>query len=147
MSFYRYSYFINQNDLTFYLKVSLSLIIAGLILFFLIQYLRHRSDSKYRDLLIIFILFGILLAGIQYARVQQLNTARSQQAQMIQFMKSVATAKKAPIKALAVNTTSLQQNMVVKVQKKYYQVVFDNNLTSYQLKNAQLINDQISYQK
>lgn len=147
MSFYRYSYFINQNDLTFYLKVSLSLIIAGLILFFLIQYLRHRSDSKYRDLLIIFILFGILLAGIQYTRVQQLNTARSQQAQMIQFMKSVATAKKAPIKALAVNTTSLQQNMVVKVQKKYYQVVFDNNLTSYQLKNAQLINDQISYQK
>lgn len=146
MLFYRYSYFTGQSDLTFYLKMLLSLVVAGLILFSLIQYLRHRSDSKYRDLLIIFVLFGILLAGIQYTRVQQLNTAHSQQAQMTQFMQSVATAQKTDVKAVAVNTTALQQNMVIKVHQHYYQVVFDNNLTSYQLKKAQLINTEITYQ-
>lgn len=92
MLFYRYSYFSNQNDFEFYLKLSLSVIIASLIIIFFVQYLRHRSDSKYRDLLIIFGLVGILLAGIQYTRIQQLNTAHSQQAQMAQFIRSVATA-------------------------------------------------------
>ncbi|KRM24271.1 hypothetical protein FC90_GL000748 [Latilactobacillus graminis DSM 20719] len=122
------------------------MIIASLIIIFLIQYLRNRSDSKYRDLLIIFGLVGILLAGIQYTRIQQLNTAHSQQAQMIQFMKSVATAQNAKLKNVAVNTNALQQNMVVRVGHEDYQVTFDNNFTSYQLQKAQLINRAITYQ-
>ena len=84
MLFYRYSYFINQNDFEFYFKILLSLLVGSLILIFFVQYLRHRSDSKYRDLLIIFVLVGVLLGGIQYTRVEQLNTAHSQQAQMTQ---------------------------------------------------------------
>ncbi|QWF35674.1 DUF3290 domain-containing protein [Latilactobacillus curvatus] len=146
MLFYRYSYFSNQNDFEFYLKLSLSVIIASLIIIFFVQYLRHRSDSKYRDLLIIFGLVGILLAGIQYTRIQQLNTAHSQQAQMAQFIRSVATAQKASLKTVAVNTTSLQQNMVVRVGHQNYQVIFDNNFTSYQLQKAQLISQDITYQ-
>lgn len=146
MLFYRYSYFSNQNDFEFYLKLSLSVIIASLIIIFFVQYLRHRSDSKYRDLLIIFGLVGILLAGIQYTRIQQFNTAHSQQAQMAQFIRSVATAQKASLKTVAVNTTSLQQNMVVRVGHQNYQVIFDNNFTSYQLQKAQLISQDITYQ-
>ncbi|WP_459127581.1 DUF3290 family protein [Latilactobacillus curvatus] len=126
MLFYRYSYFSNQNDFEFYLKLSLSVIIASLI--------------------IIFGLVGILLAGIQYTRIQQLNTAHSQQAQMAQFIRSVATAQKASLKTVAVNTTSLQQNMVVRVGHQNYQVIFDNNFTSYQLQKAQLISQDITYQ-
>lgn len=59
MLFYRYSYFINQNDFEFYFKILLSLLVGSLILIFFVQYLRHRSDSKYRDLLIIFVLVGV----------------------------------------------------------------------------------------
>ena len=147
MLFYRYSYFINQNDFEFYFKILLSLLVGSLILIFFVQYLRHRSDSKYWDLLIIFVLVGVLLGGIQYTRVEQLNTAHSQQAQMTQFMKSIAQAQKVPVKSVSVNATSLQQNMVVKIHQHYYQVVFDNNFTSYQLKKAQVINPKITYQQ
>ncbi|WP_251945024.1 DUF3290 family protein [Latilactobacillus sakei] len=77
MLFYRYSYFINQNDFEFYFKILLSLLVGSLILIFFVQYLRHRSDSKYRDLLIIFVLVGVLLGGIQYTRVEQLKILRT----------------------------------------------------------------------
>ncbi|GEP21835.1 hypothetical protein FC71_GL000257 [Latilactobacillus sakei subsp. carnosus DSM 15831] len=62
-------------------------------------------------------------------------------------MKSIAQAQKVPVKSVSVNATSLQQNMVVKIHQHYYQVVFDNNFTSYQLKKAQVINPKITYQQ
>ncbi|MCM6860468.1 DUF3290 domain-containing protein [Latilactobacillus curvatus] len=65
---------------------------------------------------------------------------------MAQFIRSVATAQKASLKTVAVNTTSLQQNMVVRVGHQNYQVIFDNNFTSYQLQKAQLISQDITYQ-
>ena len=72
MLFYRYSYFINQNDFEFYFKILLSLLVGSLILIFFVQYLRHRSDSKYRDLLIIFVLVFCSVDSV--TRVEQLNT-------------------------------------------------------------------------
>ncbi|OLF70093.1 hypothetical protein ACX53_04590 [Loigolactobacillus backii] len=116
------------------------LVLLGiLVILLLFMFLRHRNDSKYRDLLIIVVLSAVLMIGIQINNYKQFQNSLSQNAQIVAFLRSVSKTKQVPLKYISANTTTLTDQMIIRVKKTYYQVNFDSSFGSYQLIKTQLI--------
>ena len=80
----------NQSNINDYLKYFL--ILGSLVLLILVfsLYLRHRINTKYRDLSIIFSLTLLFALGVQYSDYQTNQTKHSQSSQMVNFVKGLA---------------------------------------------------------
>lgn len=71
MSFFTYFYLENRMYFQDYFKYIAIFASLGALLLVTSLYLRHRLETKYRDLSIIFLLLIILLLGIQYNQYEQ----------------------------------------------------------------------------
>jgi len=56
MAFYSYGYSVTQNKMTNIVFIIVTIALAAVLLFIGYRYFKNRSDNKYRDLLIIFVL-------------------------------------------------------------------------------------------
>lgn len=141
MNFYSYNYLVEQNNepnFVFIFVIS-ALAIALLITGYL--YIKNRSDNKYRDLLIIFGFATALFVGINYNNYENQITINNQTNQTVTLLRSIAKDKKINQKKLYSNSSSLTEGMLVKVGKDFYRVSFDNNLNSYTLNKANLVDN------
>lgn len=101
MNFYSFEYLQSQTNFNEYLKYAL--IFGSLILLVLVfsLYLRHRIQTKYRDLSLIFFLILLFALGVQYSDYQTNEIKHSQSSQMVNFVKRLSSEKKSsPIKYL-----------------------------------------------
>lgn len=71
MKFFTHFYLENHMYFNDYLKYVLIFAALVVLLLAVSQYLRHRMDTKYRDLSIIALLLLILISGIQYLSLVQ----------------------------------------------------------------------------
>ncbi|BDR58246.1 DUF3290 domain-containing protein [Xylocopilactobacillus apicola] len=147
MNFYTYDYFVNQIHSSQNVKYLVAAGIAVILVALAFQFARHRDDNKYRDLIIIVALCGILLLGIQFTNYQQSQSTTNQSTQTANFLKSVCKEKKIKASDIACNQTSLTDQMVLKIKNNYYQVIFNSDFSSYQLVKASLVNNEINLLK
>ena len=93
MTFFSYLYLENKIHFQGYLKYLL--IFASLIALFLMTslYLRHRLETKYRDLSIILLLLILFLVGVQYQQYQQNQVYANDTSRMVTFLTSVRDAQ------------------------------------------------------
>lgn len=143
MKFYTYEYLTRQINSFQNIKYAVAAAVAIILVVLAYQFAKHRDDNKYRDLIIIVFLVGILLLGIQFTNYQQSRTTSNQATQITNFMKSLSKEKKVKTSDLACNQTSLTNQMVIKIKDQYYQVVFNSDFSSYQLVKAALVNNKI----
>lgn len=147
MTFYGIHYLEAQSNITDYLKYFMifgSLIV--LVIFFSL-YLRHRIQTKYRDLSIIFLLLLLFALGVQYSDYRSNQTQHSQSSQMVNFVRDVAADKQISNKEVLVNATQLADGVIVKIKDDYYKVNLSQDQSSYTLNRAHLMNDQITVNK
>lgn len=112
------------------------------------RYFRNRTDNKYRDLLIIFVLSTFLFIGINYNNYEKQIDVNNKTNQTLTLMRSVAKVKKVSVKKLYSNSSTPTEGMLIKNGKKIYRVSFDNNQNSYTLTDANMVNnDNITLQK
>lgn len=143
MTFYGIHYLESQSNITDYLKYVL--IFGSLIVLVVVfsLYLRHRIQTKYRDLSIIFLLLLLFALGVQYSDYQSNRTQHSQSSQMVNFVRDLATDKRISQKEVYVNSTQLTDGIIVKIKANYYKVTLSSDQSSYTLNRAHLMNDQI----
>ncbi|KRM78618.1 hypothetical protein FC84_GL000418 [Lapidilactobacillus dextrinicus DSM 20335] len=147
MTFYGIHYLEAQSNITDYLKYFMifgSLIV--LVIFFSL-YLRHRIQTKYRDLSIIFLLLLLFALGVQYSDYRSNQAQHSQSSQMVNFVRNVAADKQINNKEVLVNATQLADGVIVKIKDDYYKVNLSQDQSSYTLNRAHLMNDQITVNK
>ena len=142
MTFYTLKY-IEQNQNTSKTILYILIAVAALTMIaFTVLYLRHRFDTRYRDLGIIALLFLLLFMGTQYEKYVQTNVVKSQSEQIAPFIKSVAKDHNVPVSDVMVSSTTLQNGLIVRVDSKDidYQLELNDDNNSYSLKQAHVIN-------
>ena len=90
MNFYGIDYLESQANFNDYIKYVLIFGSLFILVIVFVRYLKHRIQTKYRDLSIIFLLVLIFALGVQYSDYQSNQAKQSQSSQMVAFIKSVA---------------------------------------------------------
>ncbi|WP_239396934.1 DUF3290 family protein [Aggregatibacter aphrophilus] len=123
-----------------YLKYIAIFVALAALLLVTTLYLRHRLETKYCDLSIIFLLLIVLLLGLQYNQYQQNQAYADNTSRMVTFLNSVKEVKHVSSEEIRVNSLSLSNGMILNIQDKYYEVHFNNNFSAYSLSPINLVN-------
>lgn len=147
MQFYTFDYLVSQSNVNSYVKYTIIFFVLLFLTFVIIKYMRDRVQTKYRDLSIIFFLILVFIIGIQFTDYSQSQSTVSQSAQMVQFIEQLGKEKKVKADEILVNSTVLNDEMVVKIDQKFYQVDFNSDFSAYHTQNVQLVNPAITIVK
>jgi len=147
MTFYSYAYLTHQNSNHILFQLAAISIIILIIAAVSWLWYRHKTDLKYRDLVIIMVLLLLLLVGIQVNEWQSLQSRFSQKSQVTQIMQRVAQEKDVPRKQVWSNTATVSSGMLIKVKTQIYNVTVNPDGNSYTLTKATTINARLNYVK
>ncbi|PLS34457.1 hypothetical protein CYV26_08360 [Carnobacterium maltaromaticum] len=143
MEFYTFDYLVNQSQSNNYLKYSLIFCILLFLAFVIIKYMRNRIQTKYRDLSLILFLSLVFIIGVQFTNYSQGQSSISQSGQMVHFITQVALNEDTETKEISVNSTSLTDEMVIKLKNEYYQVDFNSDFSAYSLMKVHIVDSDI----
>ena len=144
MSFFSYFYLENRMYFQDYLKYIAIFVALAALLLVTTLYLRHRLETKYRDLSIIFLLLIVLLLDLQYNQYQQNQAYADNTSRMVTFLNSVKEVKNVSSEEIRVNSRSLSNGIILNIQDKYYEVHFNNDFSAYSLSPINLVNPNIN---
>ena len=130
-----------MNQLFNYVAI---IIFALLIAVMTLLYLRHRLITHYRDLGIIFFLLLLLFIGFQVTDMEKSTTQQSQTTQMIPFIKAVARDHNVSPQKVVVNSTTLTDGILVRIEDRDYRVNLSQTGDNYTLTRAHVVNHQVN---
>lgn len=143
MTFFTYFYLEDKMYFQDYVKYFIIFIALGALFIATTLYLRHRLETKYRDLSIISLLLIILLLGIQYQQYEQNQVYANDTSRIVTFLNSIKDAKQVNREDLKVNSIKLMNGMILAIQQNYYEVHFNQDFTAYSLAEIHLVNPDI----
>lgn len=143
MKFYGIDYLQTQSSINDFLKyiIIFSTLAAMIILFIL--YMRHRLQTKYRDLTIIAFLFLLFTSGVQYEDYTNSQNIHSQSSQMVSFIKLLSKEKGVGTNFIYSNSIQLSDGIIVKINDFYYRVNLSADQQTFNLVNISLVNPDI----
>ncbi|WP_265456545.1 DUF3290 domain-containing protein [Enterococcus sp. HY326] len=144
MTFYGIHYLESQGNLSNLVKYG---IIFAVLIFFLIvfiRYLKSRINTKYRDLSLILFLCLFFVAGTQYNQYVQTETQTANTSQMVSFIKSVAEQLGKEEDSVYVNSTNLQDQLVLAIDDNYYVVELSTDRNSFRIEPTYLTNTEVT---
>jgi site-specific recombinase len=145
MTFYTLKFIQNNQDANKTVWYILMIIATIAMVLFAVLYLRNRFTTRYRDLGIIALLFLLLFVGTRYEKYVQTNAQKSQSVQIVPFIKSVAKDFNVKNSDVMVNSTTLQDGIIVRIKpnKEDYQLNLNTDNNSYTLKRAHVIDHRV----
>lgn len=108
-----------MNQLFNYIAIIIFILLIAVMAFL---YLRHRLITRYRDLGIIFFLLLLLFIGFQVTDMEKSTTQQSQTTQMIPFIKAVARDYNVSPQKVVVNSTTLTDGILVRIEDRDYRI-------------------------
>ncbi|WP_270598788.1 DUF3290 domain-containing protein [Enterococcus asini] len=147
MNFYGIEYLESQANFNDYIKYAVIFGSLFILVIVFVRYLKHRIQTKYRDLSIIFLLILVFALGVQYSDYQSNQAKQSQSSQMVAFVKSVAKERSVAQEEIFVNGTQLADGVILKIGDEYYRVNLAFDQGSYTLERAHLLNKEITVTK
>lgn len=143
MIFYGIDYLQTQSSINDYLKyiIIFSALFTLIVVFSL--YMRHRLQTKYRDLTIIAFLFLLLTSGVQYADYTNSQNIHSQSSQMVSFVHLLSKDKNVSVNSIFSSSVQLSDGVIVKVSNIYYRVNLSSDLKTYELAEVSLLNPEV----
>lgn len=145
MTFYTLNYIQNNQNTDRTIFYILMLVAVSAMIIFTVLYLRDRFNTRYRDLGIIALLFLLMFVGTQYEKYTQINMRKSQATQIIPFIKSVARDENVKTSDVLVNSTTLTDGMIVRIDSKNvdYQLNLNEDRNTYTLTQAHVIDHRV----
>lgn len=143
MRFYSIDYLQMQSNINDYLKyiVIFSTLFILIVVFSL--YMRHRLQTKYRDLTIIAFLFLLFISGVQYADYTDSQNIHSQSSQMVNFVRLLSQEKDVNVNAIFSSSVQLSDGIIVKINDVFYRVNLSPDQKTYNLVEVSLVNPKI----
>ncbi|WP_431295665.1 DUF3290 domain-containing protein [Rahnella sp. PAMC 25559] len=147
MRFYSIDYLQMQSNINDYLKfiVIFSTLFVLIVVFSL--YMRHRLQTKYRDLTIIAFLFLLFISGVQYADYTDSQNIHSQSSQMVNFVRLLSQEKEVNVNYIFSSSAQLSDGIIVKINDLYYRVNLSLDQKTYNLVEVSLVNPEIQILK
>lgn len=143
MRFYGIAYLQTQSNINDYLKY---IIIFGALFILIVVfslYMRHRLQTKYRDLTIIVFLFLLFISGVQYADYTDSQNIHSQSSQMVNFVRLLSHEKNVSMDSIFSSSVQLSDGIIVKINDFYYRVNLSPDQKTYSLVEVSLVNPDI----
>ncbi|AIR62328.1 DUF3290 domain-containing protein [Cedecea neteri] len=140
MRFYGIDYLQTQSNINDYLKYIIIFGALFVLIVFFSLYMRHRLQTKYRDLTIIVFLFLLFISGVQYADYTDSQNIHSQSSQMVSFVKLLSKEKEVGMDSIFSNSIQLSDGIIVKVNDLYYRVNLSPDQKTYSLVEVSLVN-------
>ncbi|HID9124498.1 TPA: DUF3290 domain-containing protein [Klebsiella michiganensis] len=147
MRFYGIDYLQMQSNINDYLKyiVIFSALFILIVVFSL--YMRHRLQTKYRDLTIIAFLFLLFISGVQYADYTDSQNIHSQSSQMVNFIRLLSQKKGVNVNSIFSSSIQLSDGIIVKINDFYYRVNLSLDQKTYSLVEVLLVTPDIEIVK
>ncbi|WP_316531245.1 DUF3290 domain-containing protein [Klebsiella michiganensis] len=147
MRFYGIDYLQMQSNINDYLKyiVIFSALFILIVVFSL--YMRHRLQTKYRDLTIIAFLFLLFISGVQYADYTDSQNIHSQSSQMVNFIRLLSQKKGVNVNSIFSSSIQVSDGIIVKINDFYYRVNLSLDQKTYSLVEVSLVTPDIEIVK
>ncbi|WP_213714237.1 DUF3290 domain-containing protein [Cedecea lapagei] len=143
MRFYGIEYLQTQSNINDYLKYIIIFSALFILIVFFSLYMRHRLQTKYRDLTIIVFLFLLFISGVQYADYTDSQNIHSQSSQMVSFVKLLSKEKEVGMDSIFSNSVQLSDGIIIKINDLYYRVNLSPDQKTYSLVEVSLVNPSI----
>ncbi|QLR42189.1 DUF3290 domain-containing protein [Enterobacter sp. RHBSTW-00994] len=147
MRFYGIDYLQTQSNINDYLKYIIIFSTLFILIVVFSLYMRHRLQTKYRDLTIIAFLFLLFISGVQYADYTDSQNIHSQSSQMVNFVRLLSKEKEVSINSIFSNSVQLSDGIIVKINDFYYRVNLNADQKTYNLVEVSLVNPEIEIMK
>lgn len=143
MKFYGINYLQTQSNITDYFRYIIIFSALFILIIVFSLYMRHRIQTKYRDLTIITFLFLLFISGVQYADYTDSQNIHSQSSQMVNFVSLLSKEKNVSIYSIFANSVQLSDGVIFKVNDLYYRINLSLDQKTYTLEHVSLINPEI----
>ncbi|MEX9947816.1 DUF3290 domain-containing protein [Providencia sp. wls1914] len=143
MNFYGIDYLQAQSNINDYLKYIVIFGTLFALIIFFILYMRHRLQTKYRDLTIIAFLFLLFISGIQYQDYTDSQNIHSKSSQMVNFVRLLSKEKGVDINSIFSNSVQLSDGIIIKIDDRYYRLHLSLDQQTYSLEKVWLTNPEI----
>ncbi|HHR6130116.1 TPA: DUF3290 domain-containing protein [Providencia alcalifaciens] len=143
MNFYGIDYLQAQSNINDYLKYIIIFGALFALIVFFILYMRHRLQTKYRDLTIIAFLFLLFISGIQYQDYTDSQNIHSKSSQMVNFVRLLSKEKGVDINSIFSNSVQLSDGIIIKIDDRYYRIHLSLDQQTYSLEKVWLTNPEI----
>ncbi|WP_272518172.1 MULTISPECIES: DUF3290 domain-containing protein [unclassified Providencia] len=144
MNFYGIDYLQTQSNINDYLKYIVIFGTLFVLIVFFILYMRHRLQTKYRDLTIIAFLFLLFISGIQYEDYTDSQNIHSKSSQMVNFVRLLSKEKGVDINSIFSNSVQLSDGIIIKIDDRYYRIHLSLDQQTYSLEKVWLTNPEIT---
>ena len=143
MDFYTLDYIISHQSADSARRVAAILVLLLVGLVFSVLYLRDKVRTRWRDAGVGAIVLSLVLLGIQTEQYLQVSNQISQSQLLVHFVEGVATGHNVPASEVLVNSTSLEDGIIVRFNEEDYLVHLNDNNNSYTLERTHIIDHNV----
>ena len=140
MDFYTLDYIVSHQSADSTRRVVAIIILLLVALVFSVLYLRDKARTRWRDAGVGLLVLSLVLLGIQTEQYLQVSNQLSQSQLLVHFVEGVATDHGVSTSEVLVNSTSLQDGMIVRFKEEDYLVHLNDDNNSYALERTHIIN-------
>ena len=143
MDFYTLDYIVSHQSADSTRRVVAIIILLLVALVFSVLYLRDKARTRWRDAGVGLLVLSLVLLGIQTDQYLQVNNQLSQSQLLVHFVEGVATDHGVSTSEVLVNSTSLQDGIIVRFNEEDYLVHLNDNNNSYTLERTHIIDHNV----
>lgn len=143
MDFYTLDYIVSHQSADSTRRVAAIIVLLLVALVFSVLYLRDRARTRWRDAGVGLLVLSLVLLGIQTEQFFRLSNQFSQSQLLVHFIEGVATDHDVPASEVLVNSTSLQDGIIVRFNEEDYLVHLGDDNNSYTLGRTHIIDHNV----
>lgn len=143
MNFYTYAYIVQQGQVNALFQYGISFLLLVALLGVSILFMRHRLNSRYRDLAILLSLAIVFSLGIRWSEYDLSMRNSEESSRMANFIVSVSERLGTGKEEVKVNSTHLDDDVIVNVGTRFYRAHFTKGYGAYSLTQVHVIDSQI----
>lgn len=143
MDFYTLDYIVSHQSADSTRRVVAIIILPLVALVFSVLYLRDKARTRWRDAGVGLLVLSLVLLGIQTEQYLQVSNQLSQSQLLVHFVEGVATDHGVSTSEVLVNSTSLQDGIIVRFNEEDYLVHLGDDNNSYTLERTHIIDHNV----
>ena len=143
MNFYTLDYIVSHQSADSVLRVGMMLALLLAAIVFTVLYLRDRIRTRWRDAGVGAIILLLVLVGVQTEQYFRVSNRISQSQLLVKFVEGVAEDQHVSENEVLVNSTSLKDGIIVRLNEEDYLVHLNDDNNSYTLERTHTIDHNV----
>lgn len=143
MDFYTLDYIVSHQSADSTRRVVAIIILLLVALVFSVLYLCDKARTRWRDAGVGLLVLSLVLLGIQTEQYLRVSNQLSQSQLLVHFVEGVATDHGVSTSEVLVNSTSLQDGIIVRFNEEDYLVHLGDDNNSYTLERTHIIDHNV----